>query len=323
MKLTPTRAPKHLISAGAISNVNVAQRASTHRVGDILDLDRVGQRRDDEEILNCRVGARGPIQESPGAKDTLAVVEVEHLPDPVDTVDLGVVQPEGGVVGRDEGVAARIATNGEVTATVYAHEVGRATWVAAHLGRELKDVGRAEDELRRVAERRPLLGDARVQVAPEAAGVVELGLGVEGDVRGAVLREHDRAEVERQVGKGARLDAATTRAGREHDRDGRGGQLHDQAGMRDGLAITAERRVGSIEDGRVAGRLYIEAPLPVGEVAVVAALVQFLLVDVDEVTVPREKVSLGFSQRCLAPGKGGSWSSLTVMWISLVAFMCT
>ena len=170
------------LSARARSNVNVARWASTNRVRDILDLDRAGQWRDDEEILDRRVGARGPVEEGPGTKDALAVVEVEHLPDPVDTVDLRVVQPEGGVVGRDEGIAARVAANGEVTAAVDAQQVGRAARVAVHLGRELKDVGRAEDELGRVAERRPLFGDPRIQVALETARVVELRLGVEGDV---------------------------------------------------------------------------------------------------------------------------------------------
>jgi len=122
--------------------------------------------------------------------------------------------------------------------------------------------------------------------------VLKVMLGVEGDVGRAVLREHDRAEVERQVGEGARLDAAAARAGGELDRAGRGGELHDQAGMRDGLAVTAERRVGAVKDGRVAGRLNIEAPLPVGNVAIVAALLQLLLENVDEVAMPREEVSL-------------------------------
>jgi len=48
----------------------------------------------------------------------LSVGKVQHLPDPVDAIDLGVVQEEGGVTGADEGVGAGVATDDEVAATV-------------------------------------------------------------------------------------------------------------------------------------------------------------------------------------------------------------
>jgi len=65
--------------------------------------------------------------------------------------------------------------------------------------------------------------------------------------------------------------------------------------MRDGLAVAAQRRVGTVKDGGGRRVVDVVAPLPVGEVAVVAALLQLILVDVDKVTVPREEVSLRLS----------------------------
>lgn len=60
----------------------------------------------------------------------LTVLEVKHLPDPVDTVDLRVVQVEGRVTRGDESVRAGVTSNGEVAATVNTKRVGGVARVA-------------------------------------------------------------------------------------------------------------------------------------------------------------------------------------------------
>lgn len=49
--------------------------------------------------------------------------KVQALPDPVDAVDLTVVEVKGRVTRRYEGVGARVTTDGEVAAAVDAYLV--------------------------------------------------------------------------------------------------------------------------------------------------------------------------------------------------------
>jgi len=60
----------------------------------------------------------------------LPVLEVEHLPDPVHTVNLAVVEVESRVTRGDEGISTRVAADGEVASAVDAYRVGRSAGIA-------------------------------------------------------------------------------------------------------------------------------------------------------------------------------------------------
>ncbi len=162
----------------------------------------------------------------------LAVLEVKHLPDPVDAVDLAVVEVEGRVARRDEGIRAGVAADHKVATAVDTKRVRNISRVALHGGAEDFNVGRVDDEISRVAEAGKPLAGIGVQVALQAARVVGGGICL-----------GDGTQVHRHVLEGARGDAsAAGTLGQDDGIDVAGNvQRHGRAG--DEGAIAAKRRV--------------------------------------------------------------------------------
>ena len=95
-----------------------------------------------------------------------------------------------------------------------------------------------------------------------------------------------------QILEGALEDA--TAAGARREGNGDVGEGHDDldALVGDGGTVTAEGSIGAVKDGRVARGLDVQPPFPVGKVAIVAALLEMGLVDVEVEAMPREEGAL-------------------------------
>lgn len=54
---------------------------------------------DINKVLHCDVGTGREVAPGARAKDILAVIEVEILPDPIDSIQLIVMEPKGRIIG--------------------------------------------------------------------------------------------------------------------------------------------------------------------------------------------------------------------------------
>lgn len=211
------------------------------------------------------------------------------------------VEVESRVTGGDEWVRSGVAAHDEVAASVDADGTRDIPGVTGHEALEVADVVVLQDEVGGVAEGVDALGDVGVQVAGQAAGVVKGRIGLASSVGRAVEREVDGTQVDSHVLKGSLKDTASSRAGSKGD--GEIGEGHDDldALVRDESTVRTEGGIAAVENGRVTGGVDVQSPLPVGEVAVVAAFAEFALVDVEVVPVPGEEVALFNGKEMLAP----------------------
>ena len=111
------------------------------------------------------------------------------------------VEVEGRVTGRDKGIRAGVAADHEVAAAVDTKRVGNISRVTLHGGAEDLNVGRAGDEVSRVAETGKPLAGIGVQVALQATRVVRGGIGL-----------GDGTQMHRHVLEGAGGDASAAGA---------------------------------------------------------------------------------------------------------------
>ena len=142
----------------------------------------------------------------------------------------------------------RILTDSIVTTTMDGHaQVGslRIPPIRLQDGLEDLDIGRVEDGVGGVPQRRPLGADGRVEVALEAARVVL--------ERVAHAR---RAEVDGVVDERAAGDAAAAAAGL-------GAEADRGVVLRNGGAVAAQRGRGAVEERRLLDAAGVEAPFPV------------------------------------------------------------
>ena len=228
---------------------------------------------DIQKLLHRHVVTRRLVQDGVRPEHALAVREIQVLPDPPHAIDLRVMQPEGRVAAADKGVRARVAADGEVAAKMHALGVleGRVarvvvvTEVALDGGAEDLDVGRGQDQVRRVAE--SILGaeHGRVQVALEAARVFGRGICGRGVCRRAVVRKSDGAEMRLHAAEGTLGYTAGAVAGRKVGGTTVGPDGHRETLVGDVLAVAAEGGVGAVEDGGFGDVFGVHSPFPVGE----------------------------------------------------------
>ena len=222
-----------------------------------------------QHVINRDVGTGWHIQHCVRPPDiVLAVRKVELLPDPVDPVNLRMVEVKSRVTRRNERVSAGVTADGKVSAAVDADVVGDEPGIRFQENVEIP-VGRGgQKHVGRVAERGEGAGEVTVQVALETPRVVEVRVLLHGEVSGgAVVWQDHGTQVDDHVGEGTRVHAPAARAGREGDRVRVAWEHELQALVRDVFAVAAEGGVGAVEKGREARVLCVEAPLPVGEVS--------------------------------------------------------
>ena len=109
---------------------------------------------------------------------------------------------------------------------------------------------------------------------------------------GALGRKPYGPERDRVVREGAAGDAAAAVAGVDGDGEAEGADVHDA--VRDGEAVAAHGEGRAVEEGRFAGVVVGEGPVPVGlRAGVVAFGAQGELVEMEEVAVEMEEDALG------------------------------
>jgi len=164
---------------------------------------------------------------------------VQSLPDPVDAIDHGVVQPEDRVDGRTEEVTGD-AAHDAVAGGVQAQEAVREAALKLVLEGQHGARGGARGDVEDVAERQPIDGRVGAQVAAQTMRVITQG----GRRRGhAVLDGKYGAKVDLVVDEGSGCHAATALARGDPDVSVRG---HAAVVQHVG-AIAAEASVATVE----------------------------------------------------------------------------
>src|SRR6185437_9067369 len=82
-----------------ILQVNVAEWCATKTVEGVANSNLRSVNTHVQGIRLQGVSARGSVQDSDGTSNVLGLARVQSLPDPVETVNHGVMQEEDGVVG--------------------------------------------------------------------------------------------------------------------------------------------------------------------------------------------------------------------------------
>lgn len=224
----------------------------------------------------------------------LSVLPVKVLPDPVEPINLAVMEPEDRITGADEGVSSRIAANGEVTAAMDTEFTSGVARVTLEVGLEVLDVGRAQNQRGAVVEAGEFLGNIAVQVTLEAPEIVTERVCDTGRVGVAVVGQRDRTKAHRQAAEGPGGHATAAGAGRKGNDGGWDGLRHHEAGMGDVLPVAAERGRRAVEDGRRLNTVDVQAPFPVWEIAGIPAVVELLLVPPNVIPMPGKKRPLIF-----------------------------
>jgi hypothetical protein len=155
---TRSERPLHLITIYHTLQVDIAKWIIINGAQQIPNLPRlhIQEIRLDNIIQRSRTTRRFVVQRNrPGNRTRL--VQVQGLPEPVDTVDHGVVHEENGVVGAAEKVAS-VAADGEMPCGVHAEEA--VVKAALELVLEQFDGfgGGAEGHVVEVFEREPACG---------------------------------------------------------------------------------------------------------------------------------------------------------------------
>lgn len=88
--------------------------------------------------------------------------QVQQLPDPVNTINLRVVQEKCRVTGGNKWITAGVATHGEMAAAVDAQLAVDVSRIGLHDGLEMLNVIVFQDQTGRVEEGGEALGDAGV-----------------------------------------------------------------------------------------------------------------------------------------------------------------
>lgn len=124
-----------------------------------------------EDIRHNSVTAWRRVVDSDCTSDSVSQVRVKSLPDPVNTINHGVVKPKGGIIGRGEDISC-LATKTSMTSSVKTQE--SITKAALELSLEGIDVvaGGADGDVDEVLQGEELGHDDGGEVAAQAAGVV-------------------------------------------------------------------------------------------------------------------------------------------------------
>ncbi|KAG7058260.1 tyrosinase central domain-containing protein [Colletotrichum scovillei] len=124
----------------------IAERRSSDSVHQVSELGRSANGRNVDKIIQSGVGTRRVVLQCPGAKDVL-----QNSNNPVDAVDLGVVQEEGGLAGRDEGIRAGVAFTQMASPVNADLAAGRIPVITLHNRLEPLNVVVTEDQLSGIA----------------------------------------------------------------------------------------------------------------------------------------------------------------------------
>lgn len=174
------------------------------------------------------------------------------------------VEIKGRIAGRDEGVSARIATNGEMPAAVDAQLSMDVAGIGLHDGLEVLNIVVLEDQAGRVAKGIEPGRNAGIEVALEASGIITERVCHSSGFRRPVLRESHGADVDSHVCERPGPDTATARSGGEGNQSRRvHGLSQDHAAVGDELSVSAEGCLGAIENGRSSRVANVKAPLPI------------------------------------------------------------
>lgn len=203
-------------------------------------------------VVEGGVGTGGNVQEGVGTHQRKVAVHAlggaQHLPDPPDTVDHGVVKVEDRLAGRGVDITAGVTTEGVVATAVDANVTASGNTLHHHL--EVVDVLGLEN----VVEDAGGVGVSRVdgiaQISLQAARVP--GKGVRGGQGGAAGKVEGRgAQVDGHILEGTSLDATATGTGGEVDgRQAGGGAEDDILLASDVSTIASHGVVATIEHGR-------------------------------------------------------------------------
>lgn len=231
--------------------VDVAER-TIEGAHEVLDLLLLASPAVLDVVVKGGVGTGGDVQEGVCAHQRKVAVHAlggaQHLPDPPDTVDHGVVKVEGRVAGRGVDITAGVAAEGVVATAVDANVTASGDALHHHL--EVVDVLGLED----VVEDAGGVGVSRVdgiaEISLQAARVPRKGVG-DGQGGAAGQVEGRRAQVDGHVLEGTSLDTTATGTGGQVDgRQARGGAEDDILLARDVRTVAAHGVVAAIEHGR-------------------------------------------------------------------------
>lgn len=158
------------------------------------------------------------------------------------------MEEEDRVAGRDVHVVGRVTTNGVVPTTVNT-QIPR-IHLALHCLLEVLDIVRHREKV----DHGRAVGVAQVglggDVADQAAGVPVVAVVGAGSSRTVVQGQRHGTEVDRHVGEGARVDAATTMTGGQVDGVVLVEGEFQVAAASDVFAVAAHTIVASIKDWR-------------------------------------------------------------------------
>lgn len=150
--------------------INVAVWA-TKGMHTVTDRDRTSIDTQVHNIIErCIAGRRLVVDRNGTSNGILSLLEVQVLPDPPDTINVGMVKEESWITGRSEEITSWVAANGEVATGVNAEIAGGE--VALKSAEEGGSVFAVLDEVDGVGVFGPALGGLDGDITAKTAGVV-------------------------------------------------------------------------------------------------------------------------------------------------------